>query len=102
MTMPFGKYRGWRLADLPSDYVVWLLGLELREPLRSAVEAERRRRDRPRPDPRLVKDLISVGQRQLARRHHPDVGGSHEAMLAVRYAAEWLFAQADTLLELHP
>jgi uncharacterized protein (DUF3820 family) len=23
-TMPFGKYAGWRLVDLPEPYVVWL------------------------------------------------------------------------------
>lgn len=23
MRMPFGKYRGWRLIDLPEPYVVW-------------------------------------------------------------------------------
>ncbi|HMP73513.1 MAG TPA: DUF3820 family protein [Kiritimatiellia bacterium] len=23
MRMPFGKYRGWRLVDLPEPYVVW-------------------------------------------------------------------------------
>lgn len=23
-TMPFGKYSGWRLVDLPEPYVVWL------------------------------------------------------------------------------
>ena len=23
-TMPFGKYSGWRLADLPEAYVIWL------------------------------------------------------------------------------
>jgi uncharacterized protein len=25
-TMPFGKYAGWRLVDLPEPYVVWLAG----------------------------------------------------------------------------
>jgi hypothetical protein len=24
MRMPFGKYAGWRLIDLPEPYVVWL------------------------------------------------------------------------------
>jgi len=25
MRMPFGKYRGQRIADLPADYLEWLL-----------------------------------------------------------------------------
>ncbi|BCA79897.1 hypothetical protein AOP6_1684 [Desulfuromonas sp. AOP6] len=26
MRMPFGKYAGWRLIDLPEPYVVWMAG----------------------------------------------------------------------------
>ena len=26
MRMPFGKYKGWRLIDLPETYVVWFAG----------------------------------------------------------------------------
>ncbi|RQW77442.1 MAG: hypothetical protein EHM51_01770 [Geobacter sp.] len=26
MRMPFGKYAGWRLIDLPEPYVVWFAG----------------------------------------------------------------------------
>src|SRR5215831_4372439 len=44
-SMRFGKYKHQRLCDLPSDYLTWLDGLDdLREPLRSAVAAECRRR----------------------------------------------------------
>ena len=43
--MPFGRWKGTRLRDLPADYFAWLETIETREPLRSAVkrEAERRR-----------------------------------------------------------
>jgi uncharacterized protein (DUF3820 family) len=35
--MPFGKYRGWLLSELPDGYLQWLRTLsDLREPLRSA------------------------------------------------------------------
>jgi hypothetical protein len=41
--MPFGRYRGWSLDELPDDYLEWLDGLDdLREPLRSAVAREQR------------------------------------------------------------
>jgi hypothetical protein len=95
-TMPFGVHRGRPLAELPDDYFAWLLTIELREPLRGAVGQERARRARcarkaPQlPDPRVAEEIIGAGLRSLTRRHHPDAGGSHEAMLAVNAAAEWL------------
>jgi len=44
--MPFGKYKGKCLHELPEDYVEWLGTVELREPLKTlrAVEIERRKR----------------------------------------------------------
>jgi hypothetical protein len=95
--MPFGKYRSWPLPDLPADYLAWLCTLHLREPLRSAVADEVARRRADGPDPRVVEDLIAAGQRALARRHHPDIGGTHDAMLAVRVAADWLYGHAARL-----
>lgn len=107
--MPFGKFKGVRIAELPDDYVVWLLTLDLRDPLAAAVyiEARRRRLDasdgrtdrarRYRPDVAVVEELVSAGLRALARRHHPDVGGDHETMIRVTHAADWLVAQARSL-----
>ena len=95
--MPFGKYIGWRISDLPAEYFDWLLTIELRDPLRTAVFEDARRRQHSGPDPATVEDVIAAGQRALARRHHPDAGGDHEAMLKVRAAADWLFAQASQL-----
>ena len=79
-----------------------LLTLDLREPLRTAAhqEADRRRaaewdRDtpgalvRPCPAPDVADELIGAGLRTLARRYHPDAGGSHDAMIAATAAADW-------------
>lgn len=98
--MPFGKYRGVEIAELPDDYLGWLLslGAELREPLRTAVMAERRSRQRPRgtvkalPEPVVTaaQEIVNVGYRKLAAIHHPDRGGDTEAMTAVNLAVEWL------------
>ena len=35
--MPFGKHEGQLLKDVPRDYIEWLSGRELKEPLRSMV-----------------------------------------------------------------
>jgi hypothetical protein len=96
-TMPFGKFKGWPLPTVPDDYLSWLQTLDLREPLRSMVAEEVVRRSGAGPDPRIVEDIIAAGQRSIARRVHPDIGGSHEAMLAVRTAADWLYQRAAQL-----
>lgn len=99
MTMPFGKYRGWAIADLPGDYLAWLDTIELRDPLRAAVASERDRRTGPRPrvpscpSPTIAQELIGAGLRSLARRYHPDAGGTHEGMIAATAAADWLRSQ---------
>jgi hypothetical protein len=92
--MPFGKYRGCLVRELPDGYLAWLSSLSnLREPLRSVIAEECARRSGRLPDSRVAEDLIAAGQRALARRHHPDAGGTHDAMLAIRHAADWLFAK---------
>jgi hypothetical protein len=37
VTLRFGTHRGKRLREVPVSYLAWLLTIELREPLRSAV-----------------------------------------------------------------
>jgi hypothetical protein len=101
--MPFGRYRGALLDQLPDDYLAWLLTLDdLREPLRSAVarEANRRRTHEWRhetsarlaccPAPDVAEALIGAGLRSLSRRYHPDAGGTHEQMIQVTAVADWL------------
>jgi putative quorum-sensing-regulated virulence factor len=40
MEMPFGKYRGLMVSELPFNYLQWLSGIELLEPLRTVVQNE--------------------------------------------------------------
>jgi hypothetical protein len=44
-TMPFGKHIGAPLSELPIDYIWWLNEKDIRDPLRSALDAELERRD---------------------------------------------------------
>lgn len=87
MKMPFGKYSGLDLADLPDSYLSWLLGLDdLREPLRGAAWAEYGRRvdgQGGQAVSTLGADAIKAIYRTLAFKWHPDHGGTKEAMQAV-------------------
>lgn len=100
--MPFGKFKGVLIADLPDDYVRWLFEqVELREPLRSAVAADHCRRFTPhgtakRPPSEVVtmaEEIVSAGFRKLAQLHHPDHGGDHTTMILVNHAADLLRAR---------
>ena len=103
--MPFGRYCGCLLSDLPDSYLRWLTGLDtLREPLRSAVFAEWDRRAQAEAPPAqaspalpadlrsVVLDIVSAGFKTLAVKRHPDCGGSHSAMIELVQARDWLKA----------
>ena len=99
--MPFGKFKGMYIHDMPSDYLTWLSKLDyIREPLLSAIENELHARTEPvnggktlDPDVRvMVEELVSAGYRKLAQVHHPDHGGETRTMQLVNAAAGWLRA----------
>jgi hypothetical protein len=110
--MPFGRFRGMPITDLPSWYLRWLDNLpDLRDPLASAVQLEVERRTAEEaepepepeptyrsgdvcPDPKLADELVAAGVRSLAKKYHPDVGGSNERMRDVNLTAEWLRKQS--------
>jgi hypothetical protein len=98
MRMPFGKFRGLSISDLPDDYLDWLHDLDdLGGPLRWAVDSEWRYRQsadesRDRMEERageldaedrpLLAELIRAGYRALALKYHQRLGwaaGYHEA-----------------------
>jgi hypothetical protein len=93
--MPFGRFKGLLLEELPDAYLRWLTTIRLRSPLQEAVEAERRRRLEaasmmPSACPPRAAELVELGFRTAARRHHPDVGGTDEAMREIIEARDWL------------
>src|SRR5262245_31996949 len=95
MRMPFGKYRNVDTADLPEHYLVWLLDWPpLRDPLRSVVENELRRREGLRArapvkiDGALADQIVRAGVRQLAKAVHPDAGGDEDQMTRINVTAD--------------
>jgi hypothetical protein len=102
MRMPWGKYRGEDLAEVPSSYLAWVVEeCDLRPALETAVRAELADRfGRPCPaclaralrsqGPALTLDLIAGWYRQLALRHHPDRGGLPGAMVGINAAHDLL------------
>src|SRR5262245_56536135 len=101
--MPFGKFKGVLLVDLPDEYLRWLRTLnDLREPLRAGVEAEWEPRfaeptiaGDPLPDDvkPMALEIVTAGYRQMARDHHPDRGGETRVMQLINAAADWLRRQ---------
>jgi hypothetical protein len=109
MILHFGKYRGWPIAEVPADYLEWLLDTvewlkpSQRQALRDELARRRRfRREREDPTPPPVmalperasldvaREIIAAGRRQLAHKAHPDAGGTTEAMTSVNVTADWL------------
>lgn len=81
--MPFGKFRGRPVNDLPVDYVAWVReNIELREPLKTAIETRYRELTQV-VIPRGAVDLNAL-RRRFAAKYHPDrPKGSRDAMSAV-------------------
>jgi hypothetical protein len=93
--MPWGKFKGEGLEDVPLSYLCWVLEECDNAPcyLRAAIKAELADRlglaaPAPRPGPRgldagRLADALARWHRAAARRWHPDAGGSDQAMTVV-------------------
>jgi hypothetical protein len=121
--MPFGRFRGCQIEDLPSDYLQWLTTIELRGSLREAIHREYSQRTGeygeyddgsyrtpPPPPPAqpglrvrldqvpMARRLIDAGYKSLARLLHPDhAGGDAEEMRDLNLLVDQLRAQLATL-----
>jgi hypothetical protein len=91
MIMPFGKFKGQPVFDLPYTYLRWLRTLELHGPLAAAVEQAFQQHladvdvppligDLDCDERQLLDELLRAGYRTLSLKHHPDVGGNPDIM----------------------
>jgi hypothetical protein len=105
MKMPFGMHKGTSLSDLPEDYLHWLWStVDLKEPLLSGVadEIDRRsgfgKRTTSTGPPPLAHQIVERGYRACAKDYHPDHGGTHDLMLQLNSARDWLLAHTTKVL----
>jgi len=95
--MPFGKYAGCEVQDIPSGYLRWLLR-EVRDlALDIRREGQRvlcvRGDAEPEPTPQLpdVRPVIKSWYREMAKKYHPDrTLDDGAAMSAINYGYERL------------
>lgn len=100
MRIPFGKYRGRELSDVPENYLCWIIDNFERESWRQVAANELRRRalraSEPPPSRALgvidgiTRELIEAGFKVLAKKFHPDCGGSKEKMQQLNATMERL------------
>jgi len=105
MRLPFGKYRGWPLSEVPMTYLAWLLESarltwELREAITREIaarldlpalpEANRGAEALPPELRPWASEIVESGFKAAARRHHPDIGGTNDGMRALLAAREAL------------
>ena len=104
--MPWGKYRGEPIAELPTSYLAWVLDeTNIGEPHRSAIREELAERLDLAPEVRHVpiqppaepasvfRAMVAEGYKTLTLKHHPDRGGDLVAMQRVNAARDWARAQ---------
>lgn len=94
LVMPFGKYKGMHVDEIPVEYLHWLWNnVSLFDPLKSVVHYLLFGFDMPTVN--TVNDIpetdeISRIYKQLAMKWHPDRGGTKEAMQAINEFREML------------
>jgi hypothetical protein len=111
MQMPFGRYQGCGLDEIPEDYLEWLIdddvirSARLRQAVLGELDNRREnfRRDyysaQPPPSSGInvpdahrpyIDEIVRSGYRTAAMRYHPDQGGSGDQFRALHNAFEWL------------
>lgn len=104
-SIPFGKYRGEPIEEVPSGYLTWLLEQEwldgevadiVRDELgeRFGIVGRERVVERPITVPATLREhvdaILTTGFRGASLAAHPDKGGTDERMKGVLAARAWL------------
>jgi len=104
-TWPFGKFSGYKISELPDSYLMFAIrNINLEENLKKEVQQEIMLRieiDTPLSERTKQKieeysiewicNKASQVRRELAKKYHPDKGGSTESMQAINEFHDLLF-----------
>lgn len=91
---PFGKYKGYDLAELPTSYLAYALEkfelpAELELDLKALLAIRLNYKSAT-----LTPELITGTFKDLCMKYHPDKGGSNEAFIAITEFKERLLLLA--------
>jgi Putative quorum-sensing-regulated virulence factor len=98
-SMPFGKYQGRFMEEIPSSYLEWVLTFAYSDWLIEGIKEELGKRDEEFTIPNTPSqanlrehalEIISAGRKAQMKKHHPDVGGTDESAQGVNLAHDWL------------
>lgn len=83
-TMPFGKYKGEFIEEIPSNYLIYSLeNFDVPTDLKDVIKFEICKRLDLDADISIFMDDVRSIYKKLCKKHHPDVGGSNQAMQAI-------------------
>lgn len=87
--MNFGKYRDQEIADVPREYLDWLF--KANEDINAVIRTELERRDALESDQMsTIERIVHAGYRDMARKAHPDAGGTNKEFQDLRAGYEQL------------
>ena len=93
MELNFGKYKGHEIDDVPTSYLAFLLDAEF---VNDEIKAEcldvinYRYSDYEIQSKPFNQSIIDKVYKNLTKKHHPDKGGNHYAMIAINEFRESL------------
>ncbi len=86
-TMPFGKYKGWRIDDIPTNYICYaLMEFDLPPELRATMfnqMVDNLKCLEYLNESEITSQQVKDTYRKLSLKYHPDKGGSNDAMSAI-------------------
>jgi uncharacterized protein (DUF3820 family) len=99
MNMPFGRYVGEKIQDIPTTYILWLLenGTNMSEELtkelknvmadrlglKTKTKTEIKEKIIYRSTSPVTPEFVKIIRNDLAKEYHPDKGGNTTAMQAI-------------------